>query len=156
MYPHVRTWLRDLLKEKYPKDSVTVYDTHAQNLSAFLMRKNLHKFFSDFQSYEIKVDVTGVVRRQNIAYLVFVECKLTPISLKDFSQLLGYSRVAKPLYSFILSPNDVSSPVSYLFRTLRRYDILYYDGDKKIFLAKWSKNRRSIVASSIIPAGEHI
>lgn len=156
MYPHVRKWLKDLLDQKYPNDSVSVYDTHAQNLSAFLMRKNLHKFFPDFQSYEIKVDVSGVIKRQNTAHLVFIECKLAPISLKDFSQLLGYSKVAKPIHSVIVSPKDVSTPVSYLFRTLRRYDVLYYDTDKKILLGKWSKARKSIVSSSIIPAGEHL
>lgn len=156
MYPEVQKWLEKLLKTKYKKMLVHVYDTHAQTLSRFLMEKKLHNFFPDYPSYEIKVDVTGVLREGDKASLAFVECKLQPITLRDTSQLLGYSRVAKPLHSIILSPRDVSNSISYLFRTLRRYDVLYYDKDKKIIIGKWSQDRKSIIPSSIIPKGEYL
>lgn len=156
MYPEVQKWLEKLLKTKYKNKLIHVYDTHAQNLSSFLVEKKLHDFFPDYPSYEIKVDVTGVLREGNKAALAFVECKLQPITLRDISQLLGYSRVAKPLHSIILSPRDVSSSISYLFRTLRRYDVLYYDKEKKITIGMWSRGRKSIIPSSIIPKGEYL
>lgn len=154
MYPDIMKWLKGFLESKYRKYKISVFNTHAQTLSNILIGKNLHNFFPDYPTYDIKVDVTGILIRKDSADLIFVECKLNPITLKDVSQLLGYSKVAKPLHSIILSPADVSRSVSYLFRTLRRYDVLEYERDKKIIIAKWSERTKEILPSSIIPRGE--
>ena len=156
MYPDVMEWLRERLKARYKRYNVSVFDTHTKYLSKFLVTENLHLFFDDYLSYEIKVDIIGVIKRKEKAKLIFVECKLAPITLRDISQLLGYSKVAKPLSSVVISPKGVSKSVAYLFNTLRRYDILYYDRDKKIIIAQWKPASKDIVSSSIIPRGEHL
>ncbi|MBS7251984.1 MAG: hypothetical protein KIH08_15535 [Candidatus Freyarchaeota archaeon] len=153
MYPDIKEWLLNLLKSEYKKYDIKVYDTHAQILSKFLVQKNFHIYFPDFQSYEIKVDITGVIIKGDTAKLAFVECKLRPITLRDISQLIGYSKVANPIKAIILSPEDVSDPVSYLFRTLRRYDILAYNKNK-VIIGRWDENRKELITTSIIPKGE--
>jgi hypothetical protein len=153
MYPDIKEWLLNLLKGEYKKHDIRVYDTHAQILSKFLLQKNFHTYFPDFQSYEIKVDITGLIIKEETAKLAFVECKLRPITLRDISQLIGYSKVANPIKAIILSPEDVSDPVSYLFRTLRRYDILVYNKNK-VIIGRWDENRKELITTSIIPKGE--
>lgn len=133
-----------------------MYDTHATKLSRFLLRKDLHTHFPEYKSYEIMTDVTGIVKDGDKVDLVFVECKLQPITLGDISQLLGYSRVALPLCSLLLSPKGISSSVSYLFNTLRRYDVLKYADNKRIVVARWNPQSNDLDFQSIIPRGEHL
>ncbi|MGQ9723737.1 MAG: hypothetical protein ACUVXA_20760 [Candidatus Jordarchaeum sp.] len=153
IYPDIQEWLLNLLKREYKKYDIKVYDTHAKFLSKFLVQENFHTYFPDFQSYEIKVDITGVITKGDTAKLAFVECKLRPITLRDISQLIGYSKVANPIKAIILSPEDVSDPVSYLFRTLRRYDVLLYNKNK-VIIGKWDENKKELITTSIIPKGE--
>jgi predicted Rdx family selenoprotein len=153
MYPDVAAWLKQKLKEKYRNKAIETYDTHAKYLNKFLISEGLHTFCSDFQSYEIKVDVTGTVIWDDKLDLVFVECKLLPITLRDISQLLGYSRVAIPIHSILLSPEGLSSSVAYLFNTLKRYDVLKYDDRKNIMIGKWKETSKDLDPTSIIPKG---
>jgi len=82
------------------------------------------------------------VKPNGEAHLGLVECKLGRINLRDLSQLLGYSRVALPLYSIILSPRGISQSLNLLFNIARRNDILYYSPDRHIFIAKWVEGKR--------------
>jgi len=157
MYPHVRIWLEKLLRRKFKAaSSVKVSDTSKKVLSKWLFEQGYHKYFSDYSTYEIEVDVTGVVEHENKASLAFVECKLNKINLRDLSQLLGYSKVAIPLISVILSPAGVSDSLNLLFNINRRDDILYYASNKRIVIGKWSVVRRELDLSSVIPKGSQI
>lgn len=86
----------------------------------------------------------------------FIECKLGRITLRDLSQLLGYSKVALPLYSIILSPKGISRSLNLLFDIARRNDILYYSTDSYIIIGKWNEKRKELDLSSIIPKGSRI
>jgi len=81
---------------------------------------------------------------------------LNQINLKDISQLLGYSKVVKPKYSFIISPAGISSPVSTLIKVFKRYDILEYVEGSKIKIAQWNKVTQEIDSSTLLPPGEHL
>lgn len=156
LYPSVIAWFKSLLKERNKRSSVQVFDTSRVSLWKFLKDNEYCKYFQDYITFEIQVDITAIVLRKKSASLSFIECKLNPISLKDISQLLGYSRVALPLYSIIISPKGISSSVSYLLKTFNRYDVLKYDSDKRIRIAKWDSSKNEVDIRSILPPGEYL
>ena len=104
MYPDVCVWFRKILWEKYRDAEIHVENTSRKILSKWLVERRLHNLFPDYQTYEIEVDITGIIERDGEAHLGMIECKLNQITLSDLSQLLGYSRVALPVHSIILSP----------------------------------------------------
>ena len=156
MYPDVARWLDRLLVERFPRYSVRVYNTSNVTLSKFLFEKNLHRFFPLYQTFEIEVDITGVIKRDDWVGLAFVECKLKKINLRDLSQLLGYSRVAHPAISILLSPEGVSDSVDFLLNVHRRDDILYYDKSRFIRIAKWLKTKQDIDYANLLPKGSQL
>jgi len=156
MYPVVCSWFEKILKDKFRNAKICVEDTSRKVLSKWLVEKGFHNFFPDYQTYEIEVDVTGIVEKPNEAHLGLIECKLGRITLRDLSQLLGYSKVALPLYSIILSPKGISRSMNLLFNIARRNDILYYSADRYIIIGKWNDKRKELDASSIIPKGRYI
>ncbi|MEM2555427.1 MAG: hypothetical protein QXD31_01110 [Candidatus Caldarchaeum sp.] len=156
MYPDVVRWFRKLLISKFPNWSISVYDTSKVMLSRFLFEKHFHTLFPHYQTYEIEVDITGLIRREDKARLSFVECKLNKINLRDVSQLLGYSKVAKPELSLILSPAGVSDSINFLFNVHRRDDILYYDNNRFIQIAKWIQTKQDIDYANLLPKGSQL
>lgn len=153
MYPHVAQWLRHLLTQKFEHSTVVVEDTSKKVLSRFLVERGLHELFPEYQTFEIQVDVTGVVYNGKTAGLAFIECKLDKMSLRDLSQLLGYSRVATPIVSIMVSPEGISDAINLLFNTHRRYDILSYGDKGCIRIAKWDENKRDINMQTLVPRG---
>jgi hypothetical protein len=155
LYPEVAEWLVRHLQGKYRRASVEAHDTHRSLLSSFLLSQGLHKHFRDCQAYEIQVDVTGIVRTRTQVRLAFVECKVAPITLRDVGQLLGYSLVARPEWSYLLSPAGFSEKLRTLLLTFGRLDILAYGKDRTIRLAEWNPSRREINLASLLPRGGH-
>lgn len=149
-------WLRSLLVSRHPGSQIEVYDTSQVSLWQFLQRAELHYAFPDHLSYEIQVDITGVIKRSREVRLAFVECKMKPITLRDVSQLLGYSRVARPSISVILSPRGYSKSISYLIETYGRTDVLEYDKGKRIRIATWDEAKKEIDPRYTLPKGEHL
>lgn len=154
MYPDVKEWFYNFLKEKFPKRNVKVFDTSKQKLSDFIIQHNLTKHFPEFKSYEIKIDILGILSIKNKFALSFVECKLNRINLLHISQLLGYSKVARPEISFIISPKGISSSLNLLFNVYRRYDVLKYCKNRYIIIARWDPFKKDIDYHSIIPPGQ--
>ena len=71
-----------------------------------------------------------------------MECKNTNLTLAHLSQILGYSRVTRPLYSFLISPTGPSQALKSLLLDYQRRDILEYHWPKgkrprKIIVAQW-------------------
>ena len=155
LYPEIIKWFTKHLKGKHPKAEISAYDTSRQDLSEFLRRHKLHLFFPEFETYVIKVDIAASIKQKDKCDLAFVECKLNSINLKDISQLLGYSKVVKPKYSFVISPAGISSPVNTLIKIFKRYDVLEYAKGFKIKIAQWSKTTQEIDLSTLLPPGEH-
>ncbi|RKZ24859.1 hypothetical protein DRQ26_06850, partial [bacterium] len=79
-----------------------------------------------------------------------VEVKTNKISLHSFSQILGYSKVVRPQYSFIISPSGWSYFLNRLIHDYNREDILeYYDG-RKILIAKWDVDINTIRYGNVL------
>lgn len=155
MYPHICLWLKNVLLRKYRNANIIVEDTSKKVLSRWLYDHNFHKYFKDYQSFEIEVDVTGIAITEKEAHMAFVECKLTKITLRDLSQLLGYSKVAMPSLSLILSPSGITDSMNILLNIFRRYDILRYNADKYIIIGKWDSSRNEPDIPSLIPKNAH-
>lgn len=127
-------------------------------LNRFVERHGLLHYFDAhiWQTYEIQVDIVGFIVSEKRKGLALVECKLGVASLLDFCQLLGYSRVAGPLLSFLISPQGISSTLKTLLLDYARDDLLEYhrapgEQPRKIVLAKWDNMAKQVEVASILP-----
>lgn len=156
MYEPVRRWLFLYLTERYKRSDIQVYDVSRVSLAAFIDRQGWQNLFpSEWRTWDIHVDVAGFIIAHNRAELSLVECKLRPITLGDLSQLLGYSRVAKPLLAFLVSPAGISGSLTSLLLTYNRWDILVYDQPRgkiprSITLGTWDTDAEYLDHSMII------
>lgn len=159
MYPDIKKWLEQYLASKYPNWEIKVYDTSKTTLSQFLIQSRIQNYFPHYTTYDVKVDVTSILKdlQKKRYFIVLVECKLKSISLKDVSQILGYSRVVRPLHAMIISPKGLTSPVAHLFQKLKRYDVLAYEFDHKgrarkyVKIGTWDAKRKEVLPNSWIP-----
>jgi len=154
MYPDVREWLEDRLRRVMKDADVRVYVTSRTTVADLIEREHLTRYFGDiYRTYDIMVDIAGIIIRNNKGELAFVECKLNKISLRELSQLLGYSVVARPRYSIIISPRGASDSLRTLLTSYRRMDILEYARGRRIAIARWDVNKKDIDYATIIPPG---
>jgi len=154
LYADVALWLEGRLHRLFPKWGPRVYDTSRFKLSGFLDREGLQGLFPGSEAFEIEVDVTGILQRGAAAKLAFVECKTGPITLKDVGQILGYSRVAYPTLSVIISPAGMSTSLHLLLTTYNRVDLLDYGDGNRIKIGTWDVGRKQVDPASVIPPGE--
>jgi hypothetical protein len=162
LYPEVVAWLDQYLRSQFPAADVNVHDTHAMELSRAILVNGLAAGFATavWQTYDIRVDITGFVTIGGATNLVLTECKMRPISLRDLSQLLGYCRVASPIGAFLLSPGGIGSAIRSLLLKYDRADVLEYSwpvrsAPRRLVIASWDENGRTIDQSSVLPPGFH-
>lgn len=146
MYPDIVEWLKRNLKQKFGKEAlkITVLDTHDSDLSNFIMNLSYQKFFPEFSTYKIRQDITGFIEYKDKVDLVFVECKNTSLSLIHLSQLIGYSCIALPIYSILLSPQGMGQTLNKLLKNYNRSDILEFRPNKTIYVIKWDKSKQDV------------
>ena len=157
MYPDVCLWLRQFLESHFRNANIEVYDLSKSPLSRFISTHDVGEMSPEWVTWDIRVDVVGFIRRPGqLTSLAFVECKNTHLTLAHFSQLLGYSRVAFPRFSFLISPLGLSPNLTALLRKYRRLDILEYhwpkgESPKQVVVAKWDTNACNIDRANTIP-----
>ena len=143
MYSDVRQWLENFLKDRFQQADVDVHILSHTSLSRFLSTYNQGDFHEEWVTWNIKVDVVGFVHQSNKpTTLAFVECKNIKLTLAHLSQLLGYSRIAQPLYSFLISPVGFSSALVSLLQEYQRRDVLEYHWEpgripRQIIVSEW-------------------
>lgn len=156
MYPPVCDWLDHLLRGQHRDCSVKVFNASRKSLAGLVEKSGLMvNLPAEWPSWDIHVDIVGFALNRDRTELAFVECKNTPITLGHLSQLLGYSRVARPQYSFILSPYGASDSLKSLLVTFQRTDILHYYQQKgklsrSIIVARWDETANTIDCGSLI------
>lgn len=156
MYSDVRQWLEDFLKDRFQQADVDVYDLSRTPISRFLGTYNRGNFPEEWVTWNIKVDVVGFVHHSNKPTdLVFVECKNIRLTVAHLSQLLGYSRIARPLYSFLLSPVGFSPALVSLLQDYQRHDVLEYHSEqgrmpRQIIVSKWDIAARHLNRNAMI------
>lgn len=143
MYPDVCKWLENFLKDRFKNADVDVYELSQKPICRFLRTYEKGNFPGEWVTWNIKVDVVGFVHQPNKqTVMAFVECKNTKLTLAHLSQLLGYSRIALPLYSFLISPVGFSRMLVSLLQEYRRQDVLEYQWEsgrlpRKVVVAQW-------------------
>ena len=146
MYPDIIEWLTNNLEQKFGKKAkrIIVLDTHDSDLSNFIMQLNYQKFFPEFSTYKIRQDITAFIEYEDKIELIFVECKNTSLSLIHLSQLIGYSCIALPIYSILLSPQGMGQTLNKLLKSYNRLDILEFRPKRMIQVVKWDKSKQDI------------
>ena len=156
MYPDVRQWLEDFLKGRFRQAEVDVHALPHTPISRFVRIYNRGSFPGEWVTWNIKVDVVGFVHHPNRPTdLVFVECKNTKLTLAHLSQLLGYSRIARPLYSFLISPVGFSRSLVSLLQEYHRHDVLVYHSEdgklpRQLIIAEWEMTSRHLNRHTMI------
>ena len=84
-----------------------------------------------------------------------MECKNTKLTLAQLSQLLGYSRIAQPLYSFLISPVGFSLTLVSLLQKYRRHDVLEYLWEPgkipwQVAVAQWDMTTANLNRNNMI------
>jgi hypothetical protein len=134
--------------------NVRVVDSHNIKLSRLVNDLGLQSLFPQFNAWDVKVDITGIVSNAKMGYVTLVECKVKQLTLRDVGQLLGYSRVVNPILSVLTSPAWASDPLITLLHDYGRLDVLEYGSEQRyIRIGRWDPTRAEIIASSIIPPG---
>ncbi|HOE39830.1 MAG TPA: hypothetical protein PLG05_05905 [Bacteroidales bacterium] len=146
MYPDIIVWLKKRLQGDFGKiaKNIIVLDTHDSDLSNFIIKLNYQKFFPEFTTYKIRQDITGFIEYENKVDLVFVECKNTKLTLIHLSQLIGYSSIALPIFSILISPQGMGKTLSKLFFSFNRKDVLEFRAKHRIEVLKWDKNKQDV------------
>lgn len=138
LYEPIRLWLEKYLKNKYSEAKVLCLNTSTFFLSRVLENKNLLREIPLAETFDVKVDITGILFWKKKVELVIVEVKKGKISIMGLAQSLGYSRIINPLESFLISPKGWSSKIDRLIRIYKRKDLLFYSEDRYIQIAKWN------------------
>lgn len=164
MYQPVARWMARFLRARHRSAEVAVMDISTQKLASVIENAHLQGLSSlqqglplDWPTWEIQVDVVGFVQTRNLTQLAFAECKNVPLTLDHLAQLLGYARIARPQYAFLLSPQGVKRSLVQLLKTHQRLDVLEFatsgQPDQKprsIVVAGWNASAETIAVESII------
>lgn len=144
MYPDIVKWLQSRLDQNIGKHAskIQVLDTHNSDLSNFIIQLNYQKFFPEFTTFQIRQDITGFIEYKDKVELVFVECKNTPLTLINLSQLIGYSCIALPIHALLISPQGMGTSLYRLLKTYKRLDALEFRPNRKIQIVKWDINKQ--------------
>ena len=156
MYAEVQAWLRDRLQHHYPNSAIRVLDTSQEHLTRVIRRENMARGLpADWVSWDIQVDITGFIMTSEQTRLTFIECKNKSLTLDHLSQLLGYSRVARPEHALLIAPQGIGTALRSLLVTYQRYDVLSYEKppgqfERMLVLARWDEQRNDLDRSTII------
>lgn len=158
LYPLVVEWLRDFLKNRYPRAiEIWAEETSRSSVAKFLSKHNLLNLVRWGAMLDISPDVTGAAvikaKMQHSVKLAIVEVKLGVVSLRDLSQVLGYAKVTIPSHAFIISPKGWSPTIQRLVRDFKRLDILEYAQGKFIVVAKWDHLSNSVRPGDVLLPG---
>jgi len=155
LYPAVKRWLETFLRARH-RSQIKVFISSRKKLTHLIEEEGLIRNLPpEWVSWEIYIDIVAFMVSEKQTSLAFVECKNKPITLRDLSQIIGYSRVAIPKYSFIIAPQGASDSLKTLFLTYNRNEILCYNFTRgkvldSIIIAKWNLNTCSIDYDSLI------
>ncbi len=156
LYPGVCQWLEIFLKDRFRQAEIDVHTLPHIQISHFLRTYNKGNFPTEWVTWHIKVDVVGFVHHSNKpTTMAFVECKNTTLTLAHLSQLLGYSRIAQPFYSFLISPVGFSPTLVSLLQEYQRRDVLEYQWEagripRKVVVAQWDTTTANLNRHTMI------
>lgn len=153
LYEPMRLWLKEYLEDNYKGASVYTIDSHARTLDVILEEAGVVEQYPQTVGLDIQIDVLGIIRKNSSVNIVFIEAKKTQLNLHDLGQLWAYCRLCNPTEAFLLSSVGIGS-LDKILNNLNRTDLLDYGDGKqirKMQVAKWDINRKSIDYNTIVP-----
>jgi len=159
MYSEVAQWLEKFLISRNPQAEAEAFPTPNQRLSRVIAQKNIHQQLPpEWHTWDVRSDVVGFVYHAESVEIALVECKLTQITVSHLSQAIGYSRIVKPRWSFLVSPQGIKPNLIRLLKTFNRHDVLVYAETRyrlprSLILARWDAEAQQVDWSSVIPEG---
>lgn len=147
-YNEIEFWLNQYLKDKYQGyEIITTCEGHNHNIDIVLKKYGIE--LSEAKGLNIEVDIIGILKKNDVIKLVFIEVKNTPLTLNHLGQLWGYCQLLNPLEAFLISTKGLGSLNKVLF-DLRRIDILKYGKDKNMKVVKWDTLRKGVDYTTLI------
>ena len=150
LYPEITDWFKQYLTDKYKNHNITTtYETSKKSLDAVLSSYGLR--FDHLSGLLIKIDILGIItKNNNNPQLAFIEVKDEDLTLKDLGQLWGYTMIANPIESFLISSTGIGSLYK-IFKIHRRMELLHYGDGRMMNIVKWNSDRKIIDYDTKIP-----
>ncbi len=154
LYPDIEKWLNQYLTDNYKGcDIITTSESSSKTLDVVLKKYGIH--LDELEGLLIKIDVIGIIQKSKNhdgIKLVFVEVKDELLTLKDLGQLWGYTKLANPIESFLISSEGLGT-LQIIFDVHNRKDLLVYgeNSEKFMKIVKWDNSRKIIDYSTMIP-----
>ena len=150
----VATWLHRVLTERYKSMKVQTIESGNTRLSRLIADLGLKNLFPEFNAWDVKVDVTGILQGKQEAYLALIDFEPKKLTIDDVAVLLGYARAVNPILCMLISPYPPVDPLITLLKDYGRHDVLEYGREKRhIRIAKWHDVRKEVIPGSIFPPG---
>ena len=151
LYLPMKNWLQEYLENKYKGYKIITVDSHAEKLDKVLAKFNITNELA--VGVDIQIDILGIVRKENLVKLFFIEAKKTNLTLRDLGQLWAYCKLINPEEAFLITSAGFGT-LNKILNTLKREDLLDYgDGKfiKKMKIAIWNLVSNSPDLSLMIP-----
>lgn len=145
-----KRWLEGYLNKNFSNEygiQVIIPKSNISRLPIAAIKKIDGYSFLDFRP-----DILGILENKGKTELVFLNRSVSALSLKEIGELQCYSRLAKPLFSFIISPKGLASEVALLLLNKEiQKALLCYDKNKFITTFKLNIDDLSIEKTSMYP-----
>ena len=153
LYEPIKDWMNDYLKRVFKTQNIKTYVGANEFISKILIRENYSKKITNSHFFNIKIDIFSVIVKNNKIKLVLIECKKDRLSLIHLSQLIGYSKIINPVCSILLSPKGLTTGLVNFLDGDSAHNLLNYDHNKKIIIARWIKSRNEVDIMNCVPKG---
>ena len=151
LYLPMKNWLQEYIENKYKGYKIITVDSHAEKLDKVLAKFNITNELA--VGVDIQIDILGIVRKENLVKLFFIEAKKTNLTLRDLGQLWAYCKLINPEEAFLITSAGLGT-LNKILNTLKREDLLDYgDGKfiKKMKITIWNLFSNSPDLSLMIP-----
>ncbi|MBI9009333.1 MAG: hypothetical protein JEZ05_04810 [Tenericutes bacterium] len=144
-------WLESYMKDNYKGYKVIVVDAHSERLDRVLKKYDIT--YDLATGVDIQIDVLGIARRKDKVKLIFIEAKITRLTLRDLGQLWSYCKLINPEEAFLFSSHSLGS-LNKILNNYGREDLLDFGNTKKIkkmMVGVWDIKQKSPNLLTIIP-----
>ncbi|MBF1005260.1 MAG: hypothetical protein HXK88_10285 [Lachnospiraceae bacterium] len=153
LYPPMRRWLGQYLRDKYPNTLIKTLDTSEVTLDSILEKEGIIEQYPQAVGVNIQIDVLGLVTDKWKTRLIFIEAKKEFLNLHHLGQLWAYCKLIDPAEAFLMSSRGMGS-LDKILINLRRTDLLDFGDpteDKKIYVSAWDVLSRCPDMKTMVP-----
>ena len=113
LYPPLLKWIKNSIPNNRD-DVISAFDSSRIYLCDVIMNNSLQKYFKNYASFQIMPDLVCFIinRKTKKSSMCIIEVKKDSSTLGNACQLLGYSLICKPKWSFLISPKGPSDSLT--------------------------------------------